>query len=71
MVSLGIWACQWRELKPIKFGGTSSTKQTIPGDTGAVTVDESQGLLGSAQAKAGRSGTGAYEMNILPKAGQG
>lgn len=23
MISLGIWSCRWRELKPIKFGGGS------------------------------------------------
>lgn len=26
MTSLGIWACRWRELKPIQFGGKAKTR---------------------------------------------
>ncbi|KAF2717395.1 hypothetical protein K431DRAFT_193604, partial [Polychaeton citri CBS 116435] len=26
MVALGMWACQWRELQPLAFGGRKSTK---------------------------------------------
>lgn len=28
MISLGIWACQWRELKPISFGGLGGSSTT-------------------------------------------
>lgn len=34
MISLGIWACRWRELQPIKFG-IGSSKQNA-GRRGAV-----------------------------------
>lgn len=27
MTFLGIWACQWRELRPISFGGSSRASQ--------------------------------------------
>ena len=27
MTSLGVWACQWRELRPINFGGKSAARQ--------------------------------------------
>ena len=29
MVSLGMWACQWRELRPISFGDTSVTRANL------------------------------------------
>lgn len=56
MVSLGIWACRWRELQPINFGGSSSQKSA--GRRGA--IDE---VLGSAEELAdghirGESGRG-------------
>lgn len=40
MISLGIWACRWRELQPINFGGGPSQKQNT-GRRGA--VDEALG----------------------------
>jgi hypothetical protein len=51
MVSVGTWACQWRELKPISFGGKAAAKtQPAAGDG----VGESRGR--------GRDGAGEYEM---------
>jgi ABC-type nickel/cobalt efflux system permease component RcnA len=50
MTSLGVWACQWRELKPISFGGKAASKQPAA-DDGA---GETRGR--------GRDGAGEYEM---------
>src|SRR4051812_47907383 len=45
MVSLGVWSCQWRELRPIAFGGSSTTQTTAPDEPAASTDagDEEQG----------------------------
>ena len=32
MVSLGIWACQWRELRPMSFGGAGAKDTTAEGE---------------------------------------
>jgi hypothetical protein len=52
MTSLGVWACQWRELRPINFGGRSTKP---PADDG---VGETRG---TARGR-GRDGVGEYEM---------
>ncbi|KAH6637797.1 integral membrane protein S linking to the trans Golgi network-domain-containing protein [Boeremia exigua] len=54
MTSLGVWACQWRELRPINFG-TKSTKSTKPAD------DSAGEVRGSGRGR-GRDGGGEYEM---------
>ena len=58
MVFLGVWACQWRELKPIAFGGKS--KQAVPARDPAA-VEEGAGFARDGRG-AGRDGAGAYEM---------
>ena len=59
MVSLGIWACQWRELKPMAFGGRSSKGKERA-------TEESVGLMNGAENGALRGGSGAYEMSAMP-----
>ena len=58
MIFLGVWACQWRELKPIAFGGkpkpTQSAKDPAAVEEGAGFAHEGRG--------AGRDGAGVYEM---------
>jgi hypothetical protein len=54
MTSLGVWACQWRELRPINFGGNAGSKQSATDDG----VGESRGR-GRGR---GRDGAGEYEM---------
>ena len=49
MTSLGIWACQWRELKPINFGNSQND-----GDGVGFQIGHGRG--------AGRDGAGSYEM---------
>jgi hypothetical protein len=33
MIFLGVWACQWRELKPISFGGGGSSNNNQVGSS--------------------------------------
>jgi hypothetical protein len=54
MTSLGVWACQWRELRPINFGGKSSKPAADDG------VGEIRGT-GRGRGR-GRDGAGEYEM---------
>lgn len=63
MVSLGMWACQWRELRPITFGGsnTAGAAQTKDGhdeDTGGDPTGQARGRGRGRN----RDGMGAYEM---------
>lgn len=69
MIFLGIWACQWRELKPMAFGGHAHSKTKTVDESTTMNGPESIGLLGGGSA---RGGTGAYEMaSIAPDAEQG
>jgi ABC-type nickel/cobalt efflux system permease component RcnA len=64
MASLGIWSCQYRELRPINFGG-SGTTQTAEGSAGngeGQAGDEEQGYSRGRGRGRGRDGAGAYEM---------
>lgn len=87
MVSLGMWACQWRELQPMTFGGKGKARAaggqnghpTGPGavEEGASTADgDGEGYVvgtgrGSRRAGGG-DGAGAYEMvGMASRDGQG
>ncbi|KAF2501797.1 hypothetical protein BU16DRAFT_450768 [Lophium mytilinum] len=52
---LGIWACQWRELRPINFGGGGGA--TLEGPQ-----DEEAGFGRGRGRGRGRDGAGEYEM---------
>ena len=43
MISLGIWACQWRELRPLSFGGSSPSGATRAKKTPVVGPGEDPG----------------------------
>lgn len=67
MTSLGVWICQYRELRPINFGGSSSTTTAQTGDAVAgssetVGGDEEQGYGRGRGRGRGRDGAGEYEM---------
>ena len=56
MMSLGIWACRWRELRPLSFGGAAADGATKPkktpalpprGDAGGEEDDEEEDEHGS------------------------
>ena len=62
MIALGMWACQWRELKPLSFGGQSKGKAKAT-DAGSGAADAGEGhIMGNGRAGRGRDGGGAYEM---------
>jgi hypothetical protein len=63
MTSVGVWACQWRELKPINFGSKPAAKQTVADDG----VGESRGR-GRGR---GRDGAGEYEMADMAEGDEG
>jgi hypothetical protein len=66
MTSLGVWSCQWRELRPINFGGSSTTLappgETTGGAAGSEGGDEEQGYGRGRGRGRGRDGAGEYEM---------
>ncbi|TVY19146.1 Protein SYS1 [Lachnellula arida] len=73
MTSLGIWSCQWRELRPIHFGGSSTAQVTENTTTEASEGgDEEQGHGRGRGRGRGRDGAGEYEMvSIKPEAEAG
>ena len=70
MTSLGVWTCQYRELRPINFGasslsatqndttGEAENTEAGPNDGG----DEEQGYGRGRGRGRGRDGAGQYEM---------
>ncbi|KAK5686286.1 hypothetical protein LTS10_002402 [Elasticomyces elasticus] len=59
MTGVGIWACRWRELQPMAFGGKSS-KGKQPANGHAVDVNTME--EGEGSGSRGRDGAGTYEM---------
>lgn len=60
MTFLGMWACQWRELKPIAFGGKASRSEPASAVTEAG-AEQGQGFTMGSGSR-GRDGAGVYEM---------
>jgi hypothetical protein len=54
MVFLGMWACQWRELQPMAFGGKAKTPIKATGNDG-------EGYEMGTLRGAGSDGAGSYE----------
>lgn len=64
MVALGMWACQWRELRPLTFGGTKGKEpvKERPEDP-----ERGEGFVMGSGGRS-RDGGGAYEMvGMAPK----
>ena len=61
MTSLGVWACQWRELRPINFGSKPAARTA----NHPVEDDGVGETRGRGRGK-GRDGAGEYEMVNLP-----
>jgi hypothetical protein len=59
MISVGTWACQWRELKPINFGGNKAAANPQPAEDDGVGESRGRGR------GRGRDGAGEYEMANL------
>ncbi|KAH9879986.1 hypothetical protein J1614_002011 [Plenodomus biglobosus] len=62
MTSLGVWACQWRELRPINFGSKTPAATLPPPD------DEAGESRGRGRGR-GRDGAGEYEMVGMSEGG--
>jgi len=69
MISLGVWSCQYRELRPINFGSSASTSTTNANvntvetaDAGEGNRDEEHGYGRGRGRGRGRDGVGEYEM---------
>ena len=63
MTFLGIWSCQWRELRPINFGGgNGATSASIENSNGDVMDPEDVGYGRGKGRRKGRDGGGEYEM---------
>ena len=58
MVGGGVWACRWRELRPIEFGGAAAAAAKGKGRDG----DEGVGYLVGKGKGRRRDGGGEYEM---------
>ena len=64
MIALGIWACQWRELKPMAFGGKGKARAE---DANGKAVEDGQGHIMGGGGR-GRDDAGTYEMvGMAPK----
>jgi len=64
MASLGIWSCQYRELRPINFGGGSTAQASTENAASSEgpAGDEEQGFSRGRGRGRGRDGGGEYEM---------
>ncbi|KAF7198104.1 Protein SYS1 [Pseudocercospora fuligena] len=63
MISLGMWACQWRELRPMAFGG--KPKDVAAAENGHA-PEEGEGYEVGSRRGGGRDGAGNYEMVEMP-----
>jgi hypothetical protein len=61
MTSLGVWACQWRELRPISFGGNKKITTGVRQVNGSAEDDGVGQSRGRGRGR-GRDGAGEYEM---------
>ncbi|KAI9753599.1 MAG: hypothetical protein M4579_005063 [Chaenotheca gracillima] len=62
MTSLGVWSCQWRELRPISFGGNSTSRANQPASDPAESASDEAGLGRGRGRGRGRDGAGTYEL---------
>jgi len=70
MTSLGVWTCQWRELRPINFGGSSMGTAQGSAETGEGSAEgareeggDEENLGNDRRGRGrGRDGGGEYEM---------
>jgi hypothetical protein len=67
MTSLGVWTCQYRELRPISFGGTSRSAGAV--NTESAPEESSSDAAGYGRGRGrgrGRDGAGTYELVGMP-----
>ena len=61
MTSLGIWSCQWRELRPMTFGAKTEAKGDGQENKSAASLEDDSLGRGRGRGR-GRDGGGEYEM---------
>jgi len=73
MTSIGVWACRWRELRPINFGGVGGSitagaavaDSDLEAAASAAIEEDDAGSVGYGRGRGrgrGRDGAGVYEM---------
>ena len=63
MTSLGVWSCQWRELRPINFGGNAGATSSAPRASGEAAEVDNGVNHGRGRGRGnGIDGGGEYEM---------
>ncbi len=64
MTTLGIWSCQWRELRPINFGRGTGGRDSEAQSTRELEGGAEDGDVGYGRGRGGRGrdGGGVYEM---------
>lgn len=62
MTSLGIWSCQWRELRPINFGANANGTSAEQGASGEAVEDDGNGFGRGRGRGKGKDVGGEYEM---------
>jgi hypothetical protein len=65
MISLGVWSCQWRELRPINFGSSNTAQNNTISENIEVSQDGGDMEQGYGRGRGrgrGRDGAGEYEM---------
>ena len=68
MISLGMWACQWRELRPMAFGGRPKDTSAATANGHAPELEAGEGFEMGERRGGGRDGAGTYEMvGMAPK----
>lgn len=71
MISLGIWSCRWRELKPINFGGGGGGAVNDDGGEGKIEATAGRFLVGEEERGRETGLGGEYEMVGINKGGGG
>ncbi|KAF2399822.1 hypothetical protein EJ06DRAFT_35751 [Trichodelitschia bisporula] len=70
MTSLGMWACRWRELRPISFGGTPRSAESSSAQAAPESEEDGVGVGRGRGRGRGRDGGGTYEMVGMGDAGE-
>ncbi|GES58318.1 protein sys1 [Aspergillus terreus] len=68
MTFLGVWACQWRELRPISFGRIAGTGSTA--GSSQPPADEGQSSRGRGRARDLGASSGEYELGEMKGVGE-
>lgn len=78
MTVLGMWACRWRELRPIRFGGGGAGVANAAGHGTGGKMEDEDGGWGRGRGRGreggrdrGRDGGGEYEMVGMKGNGDG